>query len=240
MFASFLRPPRLLLSAMLLLSSDGLAVAQDGDGDGVVDSQDNCVVVANPTQLDTNRDGFGNRCDTDYDNNGVCAATDFSAFKAAYLSMVGQPNYNPDVDANGDGVIAAGDLSIFKNYYLQNVGPSGLDCAVTPPTTPCACDMPVLRDAGAEASGDVALGWTADAGFENAIERRKEGVGGAQWGPWTGLTTLETSESTYLDPSPSPAFYEYRMRANCSADPQSQQWSEYSNVMAVELPAVCQ
>ena len=35
----------------------------DTDGDGVADSVDNCVSVANPDQLDDDHDGIGNACD---------------------------------------------------------------------------------------------------------------------------------------------------------------------------------
>jgi len=51
------RPLTFLLFTLLLLLPAAYAAAQDGDADGVVDLQDNCLVVANPTQLDTNRDG---------------------------------------------------------------------------------------------------------------------------------------------------------------------------------------
>jgi len=35
----------------------------DEDGDGIVDSNDNCAGTANPSQLDTDSDGYGDACD---------------------------------------------------------------------------------------------------------------------------------------------------------------------------------
>lgn len=47
----------------------GVAAA-DGDGDGIADDTDNCVSVANPSQVDTDGDGAGDACDPDAVVNG--------------------------------------------------------------------------------------------------------------------------------------------------------------------------
>lgn len=46
-------------------------IPDDTDGDGILDSQDNCPQVANPDQADFDDDGMGDVCDDDIDNDAV-------------------------------------------------------------------------------------------------------------------------------------------------------------------------
>ncbi|MBM2819992.1 MAG: type sorting protein [Nitrosarchaeum sp.] len=48
----------------------------DIDFDGVPNNADNCPLVANPDQLDTDLDGFGDACDPDIDGDGVANLND--------------------------------------------------------------------------------------------------------------------------------------------------------------------
>jgi FtsP/CotA-like multicopper oxidase with cupredoxin domain len=94
----------------------------DTDTDGVVDNLDNCILVANVDQRDTNGDGFGNICDTDLNNDGVTNGLDVGELKLVFL------NTGPGLDAdfNGDEVVNGLDVGILKTFFLQPPGPSGL------------------------------------------------------------------------------------------------------------------
>lgn len=69
------------------------AESQDLDGDGVVDSVDNCIAIANANQLDTDIDGSGDLCDPDDDNDGITDEND--AFPLVPISNL--------VDTDEDG-----------------------------------------------------------------------------------------------------------------------------------------
>lgn len=96
----------------------------DEDGDGVSNSQDNCSFAANPDQLDTNADGFGNRCDPDLNGDCVVNAVDLGLFRSVFFcSDSGQECR--DADLNGDGVVNPQDLGIFRSLFFERPGPSG-------------------------------------------------------------------------------------------------------------------
>ncbi len=98
-----------------------IVLTPDTDGDGVVDTQDNCTLVANADQRDTDADNFGNMCDADLDNSGGNVnLTDFSLFRIAFGSADG------DADFDGSGVVDLTDFSTFRILFGSPAGPSGL------------------------------------------------------------------------------------------------------------------
>jgi Beta-propeller repeat/Thrombospondin type 3 repeat len=101
----------------------------DADGDGVVDAIDNCTLVANASQNDTDCDGFGNRCDGDFDNSGLVDAVDTALFQAAFGGV--DPLY--DLDEPPDGLVGAPDFNILLALLGFPPGPGVGVC--TPGTT---------------------------------------------------------------------------------------------------------
>jgi hypothetical protein len=95
-----------------------LVVAPDTDDDGVPDVRDNCILVPNPLQRDTDSDNFGNFCDADFDNNLLVNAADLAIFKPLFFST------DPDADLNGNGTVNAADLAILKTMFFKPPGPS--------------------------------------------------------------------------------------------------------------------
>jgi hypothetical protein len=78
---------------LLGMTSNGLYKERDTDGDGVINSVDNCPMQPNPDQKDSNSNGIGDVCD-DYDYDGVPTYLDNCPMVA-----------NPDqIDTDKDGI----------------------------------------------------------------------------------------------------------------------------------------
>jgi hypothetical protein len=100
-------------------------IALDTDGDGIPDAGDNCTLKANPTQCDSDADGFGNACDGDLDNNGFTNAFDTPLFRQQLGQPSVGPTYNP-ADLNCNGFVNAFDTPLFRSLLGLPPGPSGL------------------------------------------------------------------------------------------------------------------
>jgi alpha-tubulin suppressor-like RCC1 family protein len=96
--------------------------APDSDGDGVADPADNCTLVPNPDQRDTNSDGYGNLCDGDLDGSGgIVNFADLALFRSVFGTA------SPDADFDGSGgVVNFADLAAFRSFFGKPPGPSGL------------------------------------------------------------------------------------------------------------------
>lgn len=116
------------------LGDGGSAAAgeSDIDGDGVIDTEDNCPLTANPDQTDTDGDGLGDVCDpnpdgglpdcldvVDFNGDGTLDGNDVLAFKAAFGSEEGDANYDPSVDVDGDGDVDLFDVTEAVNQIVD-------------------------------------------------------------------------------------------------------------------------
>ncbi len=94
-------------------------LVEDTDGDGIDNQFDNCIEHSNADQTDSDRDGYGNRCDPDFDNSGTVNFVDVSSWAPFFnTSGSGVP------DLNNDGVFNFLDFTIITGFYLQPPGPS--------------------------------------------------------------------------------------------------------------------
>ena len=113
------------LATIGLAFSANAGVIVDTDTDLIPDVLDNCPNDANGpgnapnNQVDTNGDGFGNRCDADYD--GLDATVDFDDFNA-FLGAFGGPAGN---DFDHDFINATIDFGDFDIFLALFGGPPG-------------------------------------------------------------------------------------------------------------------
>jgi hypothetical protein len=105
----------------------------DTDADGAHDGQDNCIYAANGpllpdaggnSQLDSDVDGYGNRCDGDLNNNDFTNAQDTILFRQQLGQLGVAPTYNK-ADLNGNGFVNAQDYTLFRQLLGKSPGPSG-------------------------------------------------------------------------------------------------------------------
>ena len=127
--------------ALILILGIGFAVnlpatSTDLDFDGIADSQDNCLELANPQQLDSDRDGLGNGCDFDLNNDCRVDPDDLSFFWRAMHNAGAAASQVSDF--NADQRVDFADLVLLARSIGQPVGESG-------GANVCTCRSPEVR-----------------------------------------------------------------------------------------------
>jgi hypothetical protein len=116
-----------VIPVQVVATADGLSAASEraavrvGDGDGVPDPSDNCLLTFNPVQVDTNGDGCGNICDADLTNDGLVGIPDFVLFGPEFGAPA--PPSDPDADFTGDGAVGVPDFSVLGVLFGKEAGP---------------------------------------------------------------------------------------------------------------------
>ena len=126
--------------------------ADDLDGDGVADVEDDCPRAADPAQLDADGDGVGNACDADLDQNGRFDATDLAALRACRAGVAPPPS-DPtcaESDLTADGVVDAND-ELRWNAVSGYVPGASAACGIGPELLPI---LLALQAAAARAAQD--------------------------------------------------------------------------------------
>lgn len=144
-----------LLSAALLTVAFAFVatagpVLPDTDSDGVLDPDDNCVLVPNPDQSDGDSDGYGEACDFDVNNDCFVAFSDIGGILNA-INVLGEtePPASP-YDVNLDGFVAFSDIGLVL-AAINSANPGQPDKAPGPGKSCASCG-------GGEPTGQGAAG----------------------------------------------------------------------------------
>jgi len=119
----------ILVTIALTHSLASTSSAQDQDADSILDADDNCVLVPNRNQIDSDnpQDGFGNACDADLTNDGVMGGDDFSIHRGCALLGALQQPFDSRCDTNANGIFDNIDRVRFRRSWRREApGPSGI------------------------------------------------------------------------------------------------------------------
>jgi hypothetical protein len=105
----------------------GIVEVPDTDADDDVDVADNCTLVANPSQLDADGDGYGNLCDADLNNSDLVTAADFGLLRSCLNQSSGASALCAAADMNGSGLVTTADFGLLRPRLNTAPGPSGLN-----------------------------------------------------------------------------------------------------------------
>ncbi|MEO0974482.1 MAG: discoidin domain-containing protein, partial [Pseudomonadota bacterium] len=151
-----------LLTLTLIAITTASSFANDTDGDGVADDQDNCVLAVNPGQQDADGNAVGDACDADLDNDCDVDFDDVDVFRGAFLSS------EPAVDFNSDGIVNFIDLGILKSLFRRPLGPSAFisPCATLGELPATATATSQLQPALLAVDGNLGTRWESVHGVD--------------------------------------------------------------------------
>ena len=117
----------------------------DSDGDGVENAFDNCILVANPSQTDSDHDGCGNACEQPCDfmppgaPDGNVGLSEINFVSANFGTTVAPKGSTGDcAPTPPDGNIGLPDYNGVAATFGQSNGPA----ANTPACDPARCNCP--------------------------------------------------------------------------------------------------
>jgi hypothetical protein len=128
-----------LLTFVLAMNSGAGTACSDGDSDGVCDTDDNCVAIANPSQSDGDSDGYGEACDLDTNNDCSISVADITIIIPG-LGFLEPPDSPYDV--NLDGAVTVSDITLIIPQFGPLVNGSGKACATCGAGTPTGVGAP--------------------------------------------------------------------------------------------------
>jgi hypothetical protein len=143
----------------------------DFDNDETPNGFDSCLLEREAPPIDTNADGFGNRCDADYDGSGFVDEADERLLTALLGLRCGDAGFDAAFDSNDDCVIDATDEALYTAQREGPPGPSGITC---PPGSRGVCDQELPACAnGIDDDADGLADFPADPGCETASSTKE-------------------------------------------------------------------
>lgn len=123
----------------------------DTDSDTVSDAADNCALISNTGQINSDSDALGNACDADDDNDGALDGVDAFPTNAAEQLDTDSDGIgnNADTDDDGDTVSDAAEATAGTNPLVKDTDGDGVadgadSCGTVAASTANGCTAPVV------------------------------------------------------------------------------------------------